>query len=132
MKGEAELLDLIPMVVSSITSLLRCDGTYIIEMVRWGGVAVLGHLLDSCPSPALSEGLLLSLCHLEVALLDTELSDDLLVHVFLRIDMWSRAPLPVLQLLLQQLRRMAAEQPAQWARTEAVARLVDGMQESLY
>ena len=74
--------------------------------------------------------LLAALCGLEASLAPyAELSDQLLLHAFLQLPLWARGGYAMVAPLLRQLYRMASEAPEQWARTEAVCRLLDAMQD---
>lgn len=117
-------------VVHLLTALLRGPHIYVVEVARTGAIGMLGHLLGSCPPSFVTPDLLAAMCSLEASLAaHAELSDQVLIHIFLQLQLWARARTAVVPPLLRQLYRLASERPEQWARIEGACRLLDGMQD---
>lgn len=114
---------LLPTVVHALTTLMRGDSIYQVELERTFAAGMLGHLLLRCPAAAVTGDLLASFIALEAALEPNEqLSDQLLLHVFLRLGLWAKGGEEVLTPLMRQLYRMAGERPDQWMRVEGTSR----------
>ena len=112
-------------------SLLRASAVGRVEFQRANGVGMVAHLLGRCAPPLLSEDLLAALCLLDASLEGYgELSDALLLQVFVRMPLWAKASQRVVEQLMRQLARLAAERPEQWGRTAALCRLLDAMCEA--
>ena len=115
-------------VIHALTALLRGEQLYLVELERCDAIGMLAHLLAGVPAVMIDTDLLVAMCTLENALeAHLELSDQLLQLVFLRFSIWAGGGFDVVQPLLRQLVRMAGDRSQQWARTDALARLIDAM-----
>ena len=122
---------LLAKVLQVLTALLRASAVGRVEFQRANGVGMVAHLLGRCAPPLLSEDLLAALCLLDASLEGYgELSDALLLQVFVRMPLWAKASQRVVEQLMRQLARLAAERPEQWGRTAALCRLLDAMCEA--
>ena len=131
MKGSEAHAGMLSPVIHALTALLRGEWIYKIELFRCDALGMLGHLLAACPPQTVNADLLAAFCALESALEGSgELSDQLLHRIFLRLSLWSHGGLEIMQPLLRQLCRMASERHEQWARTDALSRLIDAMLEA--
>ena len=128
--GCTHLSGVLSPIVHALTALLSGDRMYLIELERCDGLGMIGHLLGACKASMIDADLLAAICALDSTLEGhAALSDQLLRAVFLRLTFWAHGGFEIVQPLLRQLCRMAGERPAQWARTEALARLYDAMLE---
>ena len=115
-------------VVRALTALLRGEPIHKTELLRADALGMLGHALDACPCGGVDAELLAAFCGLEPALEGAPaLSDQLLLRIFLRVHLWAKGGFAIMQPVLRQLCRMAADRPEQWARVEALPRLFDAM-----
>jgi hypothetical protein len=114
------------LVLHALTAIIRGDPIYRIELERTDTVGMLGHLLLTCPARTVDADLLAAIMALDTALEgSSELSDQLLQHVLLRVGLWAQGGAVIMLPLLRQLYRLAGQRPEQWQRTDALARMFD-------
>ena len=126
--GHEAQAGLLSRILRVLTSLLRGELIYLVELERTETIGMLAHLLAETPAATVDAELLASVCALENALEGSaELSSQLLQKIFLRVSVWARGGCGIVLPLLRQLNRMAGDRSEHWARTDSLSRLHDAM-----